>query len=254
MYTIPVALTPALPSELVTYLLTFESRPITLIACQPRDRFLQSLLQSIPIASPTLQPQPQRNDNETEPEEILPRNPFTRHQLLIPTIHQILTSRNINLIFVHSLSHLRAYLAVFHPSKRKDTHPRQSLNGGKHLLVIYGILELHRDTTEWSAQGLGQTLAGVVETSYHDDLSVELVEERTQQQRNEDAEFEELSKKELRKARRQEALQIWDEEVPVLSGGSSKKVAEGGWSGRKVEVGRILRRWFRFEPGLWDNM
>jgi len=255
MYSIPVALTPALPSELLTYILSFDARPVTLMVCQPRDRFLQSLLQSTPTISHIPPASPEGSDANAH--DTATENPFLRHDLLVPTIQQVLTSRNIDVVFVQSLSHLRAYLAVFHSSKQKDTRyldDDRCLIKEQSLLMVYGMLELHRDTTEWSAQGLSQTLANIVHTGYHNHLDIMLVEETRQQHNSEDSEAEELSAREIRKLRRQEALHVWDEEVPVLSGGSSKKVVEGGWSGRKVEIGRILKRWFRFEAGLWHPL
>jgi hypothetical protein len=29
---------------------------------------------------------------------------------------------------------------------------------------------------------------------------------------------------------------------------------DGGWSGRTVEVGRILARWFKFRKGEWESV
>lgn len=49
---------------------------------------------------------------------------------------------------------------------------------------------------------------------------------------------------------------IWDERVPMLNGSARRAGLEsedGGWSGRTVEVGRILSRWFKFQKGDWDS-
>lgn len=104
------------------------------------------------------------------------------------------------------------------------------------LLVVYGLVELHRDTSEWSAQGLGNSVAGLVEAGWRGRWEVVVIEERK------DEEEEERSK-------------VWEQRVPILSGSVRRAGMEnedGGWSGRTVEVGRILGRWFRFGRGDWS--
>jgi hypothetical protein len=57
---------------------------------------------------------------------------------------------------------------------------------------------------------------------------------------------------ERRKGRRR----VWEERVPMLNGSVRRAGLEsedGGWSGRTVEVGRILARWFKFGRGDWED-
>ena len=46
------------------------------------------------------------------------------------------------------------------------------------------------------------------------------------------------------------------EGLPIL-GVAARRIGqdgeEGGWSGRRVEVRRVLGRWFRFEEGPWER-
>lgn len=207
----PLALSPALPSELLTYILSQSSRPVTLIICQQRAAFLSSLHAS--ITTP---------DNEA----------ISEHPLLIPTLRQVAGSRRIKLVFIPTVSHLRAYLAVF----PKDEFGQGGKETEMPLLVVYGLVELHRDTSEWSAQGLGNSVAGLVEAGWRGRWEVVVIEERK------DEEEEERSK-------------VWEQRVPILSGSVRRAGMEnedGGWSGRTVEVGRILGRWFRFGRGDWS--
>lgn len=44
----------------------------------------------------------------------------------------------------------------------------------------------------------------------------------------------------------------WGERMPMLNGSVRRAGEDGGWSGRTVEVGRVLSRWFRFQKGEWD--
>jgi hypothetical protein len=246
----PVALPPALPSELLTYILTYQSYPTTLIVCQPRSTFLSSLLISI---SQTRQaqppPPPAEGFSNYQPEPTSEPPPL--HSLLVPTLHQIATSRQINLVFIRTLSHLRAYLAVFSSTETNSQSPpeREFDKPGKKppLLVVYGLLELHRDTGEWSTQGLGNSTAGLVEVGWRTGRKVVVLEERGIDENLSDMEPEE---------RRKTRVKIWEERVPMLNGSIKRAGFEsdnGGWSGRTVEVGRILARWFRFGKGDWEN-
>jgi hypothetical protein len=45
---------------------------------------------------------------------------------------------------------------------------------------------------------------------------------------------------------------IWHEKLPILSGSIRRAGAEVEYGGRTVEVGMVLRRWFKFGRGQWD--
>jgi len=115
------------------------------------------------------------------------------------------------------------------------------------LLVIYGLLELHRDTSEWSAQGLGNSVAGLVEAGWRAGRKVVLFEERGMDHGSGDVGAE---------GARKSRGKVWEERVPMLNGSVRRAGLEsedGGWSGRTVEVGRILARWFKFGRGQWED-
>lgn len=104
-------------------------------------------------------------------------------------------------------------------------------------MLVYGLVSLHRDTSDWSAQGLGNSLAGLVEAGRRGGRRLMLVEER------------EWGEDEDKKTG-------WDERVPMLNGSlrrAGMDSEEGGWSGRTVEVGRVLGRWCIFERGGWED-
>ena len=246
----PVALPPALPSELLTYILTHQTYPTTLIICQPRSTFLSSLLASIPQTL-RAQPPPPPEDGFSDPELEPASDPPPLHPLLVPTLHQIATSRYVNLVFIPTLSHLRAYLTIFSNTEADGKGPPEKRfdKPGKKppLLVVYGLLELHRDTSEWSTQGLGNSVAGLVEAGWRMGRRVVVLEERGLDDRSSDMGVEE---------RRKNKVKIWEEGVPMLNGSVRRAGLEsedGGWSGRTVEVGRILARWFQFERGEWED-
>jgi hypothetical protein len=170
---------------------------------------------------------------------------------LIPTLHQVAASRYINLVFVPTLSHLRVYLAVFPPEAGKGPLEQKFDKPGTKtpLLVVYGLVELHRDTSEWSAQGLGNSLAGLVEAGERSGRKIVLIEERKEQGVEDRGDWGE---DEIKRERRK----VWEEKVPMLNGSVRRAGLEsedGAWSGRTVEVGRILARWFKFRRGGWES-
>jgi hypothetical protein len=151
--------------------------------------------------------------------------------LIVPTLRQVAASRHISLVFVDTVSHLRAYLATFPPEIEKRP-PEQNINGSPKgpLIVVYGLLGLHRHTSEWSAQGLGNSAAVLVEAGWGQ--KVVILERRDEGDREQ---------------------KLWEERLPILNGSARRAGVEGEdavWSGRTVEVARILGRWFTFEGDL----
>jgi len=252
----PLALPSAIPSELLTYILTHQSYPTTLIICKPRAAFLSSLQRCLPTTVQRQSPPPPAPEDpynssseleyeeeglERELEKEREKEQVLRHPLLLPTLHQIATARHINLVFIPTLSHLRAYVTVFNskrvgvgapPEKQFDRPGKKSP-----LLVVYGLIELHRDTSEWSAQGLGSSVAAVLEAGFRGGRGVVVLEEKA----NED----------------NGGGKAWEERMPMLNGSvrrAGMESEDGGWSGRTIEVGRVLARWFRFGRGEWEML
>ncbi|KAL1843176.1 hypothetical protein VTJ49DRAFT_2727 [Mycothermus thermophilus] len=231
------------------------------------------------------------------------------HPLLTPTLAQLSTTRHIRTVFVPTVSHLRAFLSDFSlvddkaaaflssthhkPPPRNfpplpppppppppqhqqpnthhrhlSTEPRKPLEKNP-LLLVYDFLALHRHTSEWSAQGIGASAAGLVEAAARTGLRAVVVEGRQRPQEQGqgqgvqtfgqdggDGEEEAAAagigegdgeKPALEMMSMEELLA---EKVPILSGGNAKRV--GGELGRKtVEVRVVLGRWFRFRDGAW---
>lgn len=95
--------------------------------------------------------------------------------------------------------------------------------------MVYGLLGLHRQTSEWSAQGLGNSAAALVEARWGQ--TVVIMERRDQEEGGREQKW-------------------WEERLPILNGSARRAGVEGEdavWSGRTVRVARILGRWFTFE-------
>lgn len=196
----PIILTPATPSELITTIIAHYRYPTTIIVASPKQPFLDALTQEV------------TSDAEREED--------ADQQLLRKTLLQTAVSRHIHILFTPTVTHLRALTSTFSQADSRVQDPPNFTKDGekKPLLIVYCFLELHRSTTEWSAQGLGTSAAALVEAATRNGFRAAVVEPRG----GGDG-FEGMS-------------EFLGERVPVLSG-----------TARTVEVGRVLKRWFEEE-------
>lgn len=272
----PVFLSPATPSELAMYVSSQCVHPTTLIICTTQQEFEYALNDDISREMRLHNPGFPKKE-ETEPEEA-PEDPaaanYTMEEmgsdleqdmelldpeppdgpparitpLLQPSIHRVAIAKHIRVIFVPSVSHLRAWLTVFPPvsattvpppppaaapvfSRKTETAP---------LLLLFGFLDLHRDTSEWSAQGLSNSCATLVEAAREKGMRATVVEPS----KDWDGEV-------------RAAEDVLEEEMPMLSGAERRAVRDqdegSGWVGRTVSVRRVLGRWFGFDDGPWEE-
>lgn len=131
-------------------------------------------------------------------------------------------------------------------------------------------MELHHGTSEWSAQGLGNTCAALVEAGKRAGRRIVLVEERREGNEEEgagedggeeredahDNDGEDNGDRNMRMGTgvgEYGVKGIWHEKLPILSGSLRRAGAEAEYGGRTVEVGIVLRRWFTFERGEWED-
>ncbi|KFY01289.1 hypothetical protein V490_00980 [Pseudogymnoascus sp. VKM F-3557] len=254
----PTAFPPVTSRVLLDYILTSTSYPTTLLVCSPRASFLSSLQNSASTSS-TLQ-------SSTS------------------TLHLLSVSPHIQTIFTPTLSHLRAWLSVadsdcsapapaLHPGGKAaaDTVKHGS---GRSQLVVWGLVNMHKGTSEWSVQGLSSTAAALIEAGQRMGRKVVLVEEAESEPSregegdegelaggedledqgemeeisgyNDDGELEGGGQAEEGKKQQSGIYHKW---LPMLNGSSKTDANDpeaGSWSGRTVEVGIVLKRWFKF--------
>ncbi|KAK1823584.1 hypothetical protein LTR12_001995 [Friedmanniomyces endolithicus] len=167
-----------------------------------------------------------------------------------PVQHEGSASRqevwNVKLAFCSDITHLRAYLATYSARANKQ----QVVGGidpaaGTRILAIVNLINLHRPTSAFSAQGLNRTLSGAVEAAH--DTGAKLV-------------FAECTESTISLAEDGMPAQggepsnepppptsIWDEEVSILNVTTkSFGAGERGWVGRTVKLRTIAARWCTF--------
>jgi hypothetical protein len=266
----PIFLSPATPSELAIYVSSKCVHPTTVVICMSQQEFDFALNEDIAREMRLHNPNHAR-DQDNEPQESDQGGPTARFAdldndldmsvmpepadttpawispLLQHSIQRIAIAKHIRVVFIPSVSHLRAWLTVLPPPDPKNVEPppttstkiTSSRSETVPLLLLYGFLDLHRDTSEWSAQGLGSSAATLVEASRQANLRAVVVEPRTDWD-----------------GRVRDTETLVNEEMPMLSGAERRAVARdhernGGWIGRTVAVSRVLGRWFRSQDGPW---
>lgn len=241
----PLILSPALPSELLTYIVRLHEYPTTLIVCSSQAEFLDSLLadaqKSLSIAA----------DGSQVP---------GLSSLLSSPLYQVAIARHIRMIFVPTVSHLRACLSVFTTKDSKVPPPPPASTSRRArtrpLLLVYGFLALHRDTSEWSAQGISSTATGLVEAARRVGFRAVVVDSpRLVMQTEDDADAPATGGDDEPVEAGTEQT-ILSEEVPVLSASARRTGADlddADWTGRTVTLARVLGRWFRYRQGDWSQ-
>ncbi|KAI2636091.1 hypothetical protein GGS21DRAFT_64663 [Xylaria nigripes] len=242
--TIPTFLSPALPTELLSYILHHHVHPTTLVICSSKADFLTSVVRDIERqtneGTPNTEQQEPRKDEQHKCSDPVGVDTGVNQALLSSPLYQVATSRHIRVIYVPTVTHLRAYLSVFSPDESRIQAPPSTFTASENqipYIILYSFLELHRGTSEWSAQGLSNTASALVELAHRLSWRVLTIEPRDRP----------------RSTPLEEALR---ETVPILSGGARRlglHSEEGAWTGRTVEVGQVLGRWFRFQRAQWDS-
>lgn len=239
----PLILSPALPSELLTFIIRRHEYPTTLIVCSSQVEFLKFLLSdarnSLPVAA---------DDGQ----------PAAPSSLLSSPLYQVAIARHIRMIFVPTVSHLRACLSVFNTQDSKVPPPPLTANPGRTrsrpLLLVYGFLAMHRDTSEWSAQGISSTAASLVEAARRVGFRAIVVDSPQAVMQSEgDADTRSAGTDDEHVGSETEQA-ILSEEVPLLSASARRAGAHldnVDWTGRTVTVARVLGRWFRYRQGDW---
>ncbi|TLD37904.1 hypothetical protein E2P81_ATG03579 [Venturia nashicola] len=240
----PTALTSTTLPSFLQNILDTHTTPTNLIVGSSEAVFVQEL-----YASTELEKTQQAHEAETEgldpakAHRIASRN----HPLAIPTVHQIFTSRTVNMTFCETLAQLQAQLAIHGISK---THISEKLEGSVvPTLALLNSIHLHRGTCSFSAQGLSRTLASAVEAAHRGRQKLVLVEypSHVPTTTNEDMDTD-IGDEEMLDTTVEQTKDIWEEDVAILNVTTkSFGAGERGWVGRTVKVRKVIERWCIFD-------
>lgn len=204
------------------YIQMHHAAPTTVVVCSTRELLLNELCASVSNIN---------LDGETNYED--------PHPFLVPTIHQLATSRTVHLTFAPTLPHLRAYLASVEPSLEPRLVARgRSTSQFLPTLAIFGLLELHRSTSEYSAQGLSRTFAIAAEAATAARRKLIVIEPLVSRLEEESVDATAVE--------RINPLNPWSEQIPLLNGSIRLGDGDRVWAGRTVEAARVVSRWCHF--------
>ncbi|KAF3003466.1 hypothetical protein E8E13_003558 [Curvularia kusanoi] len=229
MASVPTVLFPlTLPALLDHVLSTQSASPTTLVICSDQSTFLDDFAHSL------------AQHQGTNQGDKLKR-------LLVPTLHNLSTTRHVKLAFCASVQALLAYLTAY--DRPGYVHVEES--EGRERLILVNPLALHKPTSSFSAQGLSRTFAAAVETALRTGASLHLVEcEGGRQTRHvqveDDAPMLEEEGDEHFEVEEQDP---WNQDVSILNASVRKfgsGAGERAWAGRTIKAKRIAARWFRF--------
>lgn len=225
----PTVLWPlTLPALLDHVLSTQSASPTTLIICSDQSSFLQDLAYSL---------EQHRGTDQGD----------SLKHLLVPTLHNLATTRHIKLAFCASVQALLAYLTAY--DRPGYVHFEES--EGRERLVIVNPLALHKPTSSFSVQGLSRLFAAAVETAQRTGATLHLVEcEGGWQIQHVHAEDDALMLEgDDGGSFAAEPQNPWDQDVSILNVSARRfgsSAGERAWAGRVVKAKRIAARWFRF--------
>ena len=102
-------------------------------------------------------------------------------------------------------------------------------------MAVLNLVDLHRETSDFSAQGISRTLALAVEAASRTGMRLEITHiDRVLDQIALDTGSHEHSN-------------VWEERIPLLNGSMPSGDSTRQWTGRTVEVRKVLTRWCRLE-------
>ncbi|KAG5958127.1 hypothetical protein E4U58_005513 [Claviceps cyperi] len=220
----PILLPPRTPSELLQDVLSHSTRQITVVVGWPKEQFLAALIQEVRQQQQKQQKQPIDSSND-------------QHPLLRASLMQIAAARHITMAFAPTVCHLRAYLATWTASSLPTPSPLSARSACADklvqppLLIVYGLLDLHRHGAEWSAQGLSISVAILVQGAWRSGCRAVLLEPRSREGDEGEGEHQgELS-------------EMLAERLPVLSRTVLRE--DASWAGPVVRVTNVLGEWFK---------
>jgi hypothetical protein len=250
----PTVLHPIELADFIQHSLKRMTRSTHLIICSSQDDFLQQLLSSIHREKDTARVEAEAAGFEPASVDRLVSRP---HELLIPTLHQLASSSNVQVTFCSTLSQLQAYLSTYHLRDKYQAHSDSTAEHNRSpTLALVNLIALHKNMASFSAQGLGRTFASAIEAAVRSKAKLLIVECPNRAQTSlgfagegsDDVVHEAREDRFERVPHGNDQQDPWEEEVAILNVTTKNFGAgERGWVGRTVKIRRVVERWCVFE-------
>ncbi|KAK4574669.1 hypothetical protein LTR86_001510 [Recurvomyces mirabilis] len=229
----------------VQYVLKQDSGPSAVIFCGTKGDFIEQLTPRYTENRPANKA---TNDYETDIPLSTTEPEQTQQWWAVPTLQLLANLRNKKVVFCPDITHLRAYLATYRPNCVDHT----SNNTGNGILAVLNPINLHRQTSAFSAQGLNRTLSLAVEAAHRAGSRLVIAECTQSLPPRPDADVgtEGAHDGDPPVERDEPVLAVdpWEEEVSILNVTTkSFGVGERGWVGRTVKLRAIVSRWCTFD-------
>ncbi|KAK4544456.1 hypothetical protein LTR36_004347 [Oleoguttula mirabilis] len=254
-YARPVVLEGASLPDLVQYVLDKHEGLSTLVVCGTKQAFLEYL-----IAASTTSNQDgdilcstQQHSDDRRPAFAIEALRQASQLWTVPTLRSLATSRMVKLAFCPDITHLRAYLATY-TRRAFGSTDQTGAQDEKHILAILNLIQLHRPTSAFSAQGLNRTFSAAVEAAYRTQSQLVITECPAGALVSTLEHAAALHDEEMPPPPEHPASQsLWDKEVSILNVTTkSFGAGERGWVGRTVKLRTIAERWCTFEMHLHE--
>ncbi|KAL5621673.1 hypothetical protein BROUX41_006573 [Berkeleyomyces rouxiae] len=209
----PMILSPASAAQLLLYIISNHTYPLTLVVGSTKEEFLRVLV---------------RHVEASRVQKTVGTQAMNAHPLLAASLFQIAVAKHIRLLFTPTVSHLRAYLSVFSPLDSKVSSPR-----------------------EWNSQGIMSSLSVLVDAASRAGFRPVIVEPHPEDPSIEEDADATTPGEADRDYDAQDYLQkIRAEQVPLLG---YKQSSDVHLSKRSVSLGRVAERWFHYFRMQWSE-
>ncbi|EME78612.1 uncharacterized protein MYCFIDRAFT_157368 [Pseudocercospora fijiensis CIRAD86] len=215
--------------DFLQHVLDCHAPPSTLVVCSTKTAFIESLEHAAASTEAGL-------DEATLPTDRM------RRLWRTPTLRLLSTSRTLKLVFCPDITHLRAYLATYSLALAKRPHDADTAlryKSARPVLAVLDLIQVHRPTTAFSAQGINRSISAAVEAALATESKLILAEYPARlDQPDPDLAAVEMDV-------RQAEQPAWDEAVPILNV-TTKRLGELS-VGRTVAIRTVAARWCTFE-------
>lgn len=228
-------------STFVQYVLDKHSTTSVLIVCGTKETFAEQLQADVRLDAAK-----RAEEAATDYEAVQMLGSAPRRLESRPTLRLLSTLRNVRMVFCPDVMHLRAYLTMIAVKIEHTSAEPQTTGTPSRILAILDLVQLHRSTSAFSAQGLNRTFSAAVEAAFSTNSRLVVADCFAAPDKVQGA--EPPPEAEAPPLQSDVPTDAWDEELSILNVTTkSFGVGERDWVGRTVKLRTVAQRWCVFE-------